>query len=320
MATMSQDHASASRSDYLVVTRAGKRSVHPQWVGRTGEPMNFDILVAAYEEGVPAVRHEKVFHLHVPGKKVEGYARLLRDHGGFVGSYRSVAFIDDDIATDAATLSCCFAIGSELGLEIWQPALTPDSHFTYAGLLQNPQFAWRYVNFIEMMCPFFSREKLKEVAFLYEQGYESGIDLIWCNLGRRGPRSFAVLDCCPVRHTRPVGGEKEKNGFAGARRYEDDIERILAAFGLPWLSCVPYACVRKSGTIVSSRVGMLVSALPLLADVACCSCTKERVRAVLVHWKHLLTRPARNLEINPTSSGVGEPSLMPVSLAGRRPP
>lgn len=295
-----KQHRLVPRSDYLIIVRAGKRSLHPQWVGAAGERMNFDILVAAFEDGVPAVRHEQVFQ--VPGvgaTKVEGLGRVLQDYSEFVRSYRAVAMIDDDVAANAPTLSRCFETGDELNLQIWQPALTHNSYFTYAAFLQNPAFSWRYVNFIEMMCPFFSRKKLAEVAFLFHQGYESGIDLVWCNLGYRDWRSFAVLDCCCVHHTLPVGALKERNGFIGGRRYEDDIERILIEYDVPWLSCVPYACVGKDGTIVSSRLGMFArSVLPLLSALRASS-SAGRLRAVLVHWKHLLTRPARNCELAP---------------------
>ena len=296
------------RSDFLIVTRAGTKSLHEQWIGTAGEDMNFDILVVAYEDNVPIVKHNKVFQILGFGPKVEGYGNLLRDHGDFIRKYRAVAFFDDDIVADAATLSRCFEIGEELGLQIWQPSLSHISHFTYAGMLQNPRYAWRYVNFIEMMCPFFSREKLAQIGFLYDRGYESGIDLIWCNMGRRNPRSFAILDCCSVTHVRPVGVEKEKNGFSDARRYEDDIDQILEEFDLPWLSCVPYACVTRDGKVVTSRWKMFFQAIPLLASVVMASGSIGRVRAVLVHWKHLLTRPARNYQI--------EPNVMRRSCAG----
>ncbi len=260
--------------------------------------MNFDVLVSSYEDDIPIVAHEKVFQ--IPGNrrtKVEGFSRLLRDYGDFIAAYRLVAFIDDDVAADAETLSQCFELGDELGLQIWQPALSHDSYFTYAALLRNPAYAWRYVNFIEMMCPFFSREKLAQVAFLYDQGYESGIDLIWCNVGRSGSRSFAVLDCCCVKHTRPVGGEMAKNGFVSGRSYETDIEKILGDYNAPWLSCIPYACVGRDGRIISSRLGMFLRSIPLLASVLKASFSTARMRAVVVYWKHLLTRRAENCQI-----------------------
>jgi len=263
--------------------------------------MNFDLLVGAYEESAPRVDHPQVFHAFVPGRKVEGIGRILLDYGDFVMRYDRVAFIDDDISADAATLSECFRIGHELGLKIWQPALTADSHYTYAALVQNTRYKLRYVNFIEMMCPFFAREKLREIAFLYRSGYESGIDLVWCNIGAENKReSFAVLDCCPVRHTRPVGAAKEKNGFVGGRVYESDIQRILGEFRIPWLSCLPYAGVGRDGALVTSRTAMFVRAVPLLASVTRNTDWRMRLRAVLVHWSHLLRGKARNYALDGT--------------------
>lgn len=288
------------KSDYLVVTRAGRNSLHREWISPLKEEMNFDILVAAYEPQTPDIEHENVFNKFVPGRKVEGYSRILRELGEFIFQYRAIAFIDDDISSNAANISKCFEIGNQLGLAIWQPALSLKSHFTYAGLLANSGCNWRHVNFIEMMCPFFSLQKLREIEFLFHLGYESGIDLVWCNVGHPGPKDFAVLDCCPVTHTKPVGLEKERNGFSGTRRYEDDIEQVLRKFEISWLSCVPYSCVKRDGTSIVSRMRMLLLALRLLVVVPQNSHMRLRGRAVLVHWKHLLTRPARNYRLSHT--------------------
>lgn len=287
------------RASYLIVTRAGKNSLHTRWMEPTGVRMDYDILVGVYEEDAPRANHEQVFYAAVPGRKVDGIGRMLRDYDDLIGRYDCVAFLDDDISADPETLSRCFRIGSGLGLKIWQPALTPDSHYTYAGLVENRRYKLRYVNFIEMMCPFFAGEKLREIAFLYRSGYESGIDLVWCNVGAEDKKSsFAVLDCCPVRHTRPVGQAKEKNGFTGGRRYESDIDRALDEFGIPWLGCVPYAGLTSKGALITSRAAMFVDSVPLLASVPKNAGRRLRLRAVLVHWKHLLTGTAGNYVID----------------------
>jgi len=42
-------------------------------------------------------------------------------------------------------------------------------------------FKLRHMTFIEMMAPVFRRDVLQQVRPLFELGFESGIDLIWCN-------------------------------------------------------------------------------------------------------------------------------------------
>lgn len=292
-------HVSLPRSEHLIVTRAGGQSLHPQWIAADGVSMDYDILVAAYEDAAPQVAHEQVLNLFVAGTKVAGLAHVLDVHRDLLDRYRSIAFIDDDISADPHVLAQCFAVGDALDLKIWQPSLTPDSHFSYAGFVCNPHYKWRFVNFVEMMCPFFSCAKLREVEFLLKSGYESGIDLVWCNVGDVKPGDFAVLDCCPVRHTRPVGRDKEKNGYVGVRCYEDDINEILDRFAIPWPSFVPYACVGRDGRTVSSRLAMLAGAMSLLRSIPKNSHMLTRARSVLVHWKHLLTRRPRNYRITP---------------------
>jgi hypothetical protein len=284
-------------SDNLVVTRAGSSSLHPRWLDKRA-PGDFDLLVAAYAPDAPTVDGPGVQRLFVPGRKVEGYAKLLRNHRRFLERYRRIALIDDDIDADATALAECFRVGAERDLKIWQPSLTKDSHFTYAAFVSNPRYFLRYVNYVEMMCPFFRTDILFRNLPLFLAGYESGIDLVWCNVVADGPRDFAVIDGVAVRHTRPVGTAKAANGFVGTRRYEDDIHAALARWSLPWLSAVPYAGERHDGTIVTGRWRLLADALAIgPAAFAQATAIRTRLRSILVHWSHILRQPPKNVRV-----------------------
>ncbi|MCJ2012611.1 hypothetical protein [Methylobacterium sp. J-076] len=270
----------------LVITRAGPGSLHRQWL-HPQEARNFDVLVTSYhgspaEEAVDGV--EVVF---LPGKKVEGWRRIVSHYAERLEGYERIAFLDDDIACDATALSACFDIGRDYNLALWQPSLTWSSYFTYGGTLHNDNFKLRYVNYIEMMCPFFTRSALKQIEPTFFLGLESGIDLLWCSLIPPQDRRCAIIDEVQVLHTRPVGRDKAANGFTH-HSYEDEIETCLKHFRMPWPSLVAGGAVLSNGGAASRlsiawRVLSLIRALRVTPD-------PRGLRQIFDHIRHQILR------------------------------
>lgn len=279
---------------FLLVSRVGAQGLHAGWLA-PGTERSYDVFLSAYDPDLPEITGDGLFFERREGTKVAGYAGFLDDHAALLRRYSHVAFFDEDLAADVATLNGLFACCAERGLRLAQPALTLDSHFSFAALLQQKSFRLRYVNFVEMMCPIFRVDALEEVRPLFGMGLESGIDLAWCNLLYRSPRDFAVIDAFPVTHTQPVGAQKERNGFEGARGYEDDIGTVLGLFDLPWLSCVPYAAETRSGRRVTSRARLLLGALGLAAATFRQRPGGLRLKAIALHWYHLVERRPLNI-------------------------
>jgi hypothetical protein len=293
---------SAGRSErkgkeYLLVSRMGRKSLHACWLA-PASARNFDVFLSCYDPNVPAVTGEGIRFEYRKGKKVEGYSGFLSEYASLLRNYKYICFFDEDIDVNAEAISGAFDVCSKYNLKIAQPALTWDSHFTFAALLRQPGFELRYVNYIEMMCPFFREDILERIAPLYSLGFESGIDLIWCNLVSESPEDFAVIDRFPVRHTEPVGGNKAANGFVGRRIYEDDIYAILKMFKLPWLRTVPFSGVEQSGGRIAGRLHLFLAAIPLLGAVSLQRPFMYRLRAVLVYLRHLLLGPAPNIKVS----------------------
>ncbi len=155
----------------------------------------------------------------------------------------------------------------------------------------------RFVNYVEMMCPVFRSDVLSSILPLFHMGYESGIDLVWCNAVVETDKDFAVIDATPIRHTEPVGGAKEANGFDHGKRYEDDIYAVLERHDLPWLSCLPYSARTRSGQLVRSRVRFALAWLGCLPALLHKRRTPKRLRAILVHFRDLLTRKPTNIPV-----------------------
>ena len=62
----------------------------------------------------------------------------------------------------------------------------------------------RYTNFVELMCPVFSRSFLQICLPTFEASFSGfGLDHIWSQLGGRVPGRIAIIDDIAVAHTRP---------------------------------------------------------------------------------------------------------------------
>lgn len=283
---------------YLLLSRIGPDSLHRHWL-KAGERRNFDLLLSSYDPSLPPPEGDGVHFEYRPGRKVAGYGAMLAEHEQLIARYDYVALFDDDLIVGPGDLSRLFDIAATHNLKIAQPALTPDSYFTYAALLRHPGFLLRHLTYVEMMCPVFRTDILLALRPLFDMGYESGIDIIWSNLVDAGPRDLAVIDAVAVQHSRRVGSAKAANGFGDGRVYEDDIGAILDRFGCPWLPCLPYGGVLTSGRCVTGRRAMLVPAVSLITAVPARAPVKRRIRNMAVYWKHLLTASARNVRLDP---------------------
>lgn len=270
----------------LIITRAGPKSLHERWLVPSAE-RGFDLLVASYDPDSRPIGAAGTFHRFIPGTKVQGWKTTLSDNDALISQYDYIALIDDDIDINATGLTQLFAIGRAEGFMIFQPSLTWNSYFTYAGTIRNPLLQFRCVNYIEMMAPFFAASALKQVAQLFDYGWESGIDLVWGSALPPEDRRFAIIDAVPIRHTRPVGALKEANGFVN-RTYESDIMSSLNHFGMTWPSLVASAGKTTTGRCVGAfSLKMFVLVLLALPFV---SPTPGTLRRAFDHIRHQIFR------------------------------
>jgi hypothetical protein len=276
--------AAASRN--LVIARAGADSLHRRWA--TAADRKFDVLVSAYDKRAMAPDACGLRHVFMPTYKIAGWRCVFERHPDLLQRYDRIAFIDDDIDTTAADINKCFAYGEAFGLSIWQPSLAWSSYFSFAFTLRNPLFKLRYVNFVEMMCPFFTAEALGAAIPLFSLGLETGVDLIWCSLLPEGDKRYAVVDDISVRHTRPVGSRKETNGFFSTT-YDDQIYSCLRAFNTRWPSGVVYGGVDRRNREVGNRLVMAAKAAAIAPSVLC-GTRRSRVKPIMDHIRHQIFR------------------------------
>ncbi len=284
----------------VVIVRAGKNSVHRNWM--QGQPA-YDLIVFAYEELPPELTSMATAAITLAGPKIYSWDQLFSQRPEILQNYRQIALLDDDLICTAADINASFAAGARYQLDLWQPSLSWDSYFSYAVALHNPLFRLRYVNFIELMCPFFSAAHLRLALPLFALGFETTVDRLWCRLQPDGRYAYAIIDAVQFRHSRPVGQNAAAQGFLkdATRRdgnmYQAVIDRTESELNLFFRGPVAYAGITRKGTRVGGRVVMAAMSLVLFLA------RRRRVNKLFFvpvsnHIRHILTRPIDNEPIN----------------------
>lgn len=285
------------RSDRLVVTRAGARTVCEGWLEPAGA-RDFDLWISWHEAALEigpnaSTARSSVCEERRGGPNLAGLAALFAERRDELASYALIALLDDDIEIDARGLARLFERAAAGRYLICQPALSHDSFYSHALTLAQPAMSVRHVNFVEMMCPVFRAETLLECLPLFGAGLEVGIDMLWCHLGEPRPGDHAIIDDVVVRHARPIGLRKAENGFAGGRRYEDDVAEASARYGLERTTPLAFDGVDRRGRRRASRLALAFAALGVADAPWRRRPVWPRLRAVLVLWVRTATRPAR---------------------------
>ncbi|GAP37529.1 DUF707 domain-containing protein [Piscinibacter sakaiensis] len=188
---------------FLALFRAGPKSLHPHAVQGI-EQLPFDYALSWFGDTPPEAPGAAFVHLQ-KGPKWPGLEQTLLVHAAQIAGYRYVWLPDDDLLCDPAGVARMFAVCEDLGLELAQPALTPDSYFSHAITLQHAGFQLRFTNFVEIMAPVLSQAMLARVLpTLAGNASGYGLDGLWPRMSSLG--RLAIIDATPIRHTRPVGG------------------------------------------------------------------------------------------------------------------
>lgn len=195
----------------LVILRAGNQSLHKEWIASPDR--DFDLFISYYGQEENKYQEDAEYYEMRKGPKWPCIKELLDAHPDLLDRYSSFWFPDDDISANTDTINRIFGYCCALQLDLAQPALTTDSYYSWPQLLKRDDFLVRYVEFVELMVPVFSRKALKICLPTFDENRSGwGLDWVWPKLiGNEGQRSIAVIDATPVKHTRPLGGELYKN-------------------------------------------------------------------------------------------------------------
>jgi len=247
---------------FLVLVRAGEKSLHRQWLAGAAE-RNWDLLVSWYGDGeyVP-VADERV--IRRKGGKWDIIGAHFSEQPELLAAYTHFWLPDDDIAADAGAINALFDRMEAEGLTVGQPGLSADSYFSPIHTVAAPSFQLRYTRLVEVMVPCLTRELVERMLpYFVETGSGFGLDAVWARLEQDNWQKAAIIDAVTVRHTRPVG--KFLAGRLRDRGIEPKVEgwKMRSRFGFRLERDFPcYGGITADGR----RVGHLTTAWLMFRD------------------------------------------------------
>lgn len=236
---------SSSGRRNLVVIRANELSLHPSWDRNIDESdRNWDLCVSWYGHE-PAKDPGTCEYLTIqPEDRKFGAIHALFQPESPLWDYDQIWLPDDDLRTNWRDINRLFSICRRHQFDLSQPCLEPESFASHKATLLDSDYSLRYTNFVEVMCPLFSRNALRLCLPTFNGSISGwGLDLIWpCLLGRVHTR-MAIIDDVAVAHTRPGGQNYDVSKAA------EEMEKIMALYG----SGIPLTTVgglRKDATFL----------------------------------------------------------------------
>lgn len=210
----------------LVLARVGSQSLHRCWIN-AGMLRSWDLVLVPYQRIPPQTDLDCKVHDVVPGPKWSGVRQVLKEWDGW-RDYDYVWFPDDDIYADQSTITRMFEVAGAVGLDLFAPALHETSFYAHFITMENRRFFGRWVGFVEIMVPGFSRralETLLPTLDLTTTGWGWGLDSVWPKL--LNYENVGIIDATPVIHTRAVGVMRDAELLG---RVHEESDRLLAQY------------------------------------------------------------------------------------------
>ena len=184
----------------LIIAAVGDQSLHKYWIPK--KRSSYDLFLINY--GSKSYKKDAKYYIEQKGSKfnlineaIENYSEIL--------DYNFFWMPDDDIYITNKDIDKIFNYMNNYDLWIAQPSII--GWYGLAMTLNNPSCFLRYTNFVEIMCPCFSRyalEKCRKTFELNKTGY--GIDALWNVILDHPTNKLSIIDDVIGMHTREVGG------------------------------------------------------------------------------------------------------------------
>lgn len=205
----------------LIIVAAGDESLHRNWgVG------DYDVFVVYYGDKKEKFQHaSKYFHC-AKGTKFKLVDELVSKYRDVLDKYDAIFIPDDDLYMKNATINRFFKLFHEYNLQIAQPSII--GWGSLQCTLHQPNTILRFTNWVEIMCPCFSKEAFFSCAWSFNQNNSNwGIERLWNKILNEPKDKLAIIDCVIAIHTRPCffGDTYWLNGntFESAMQDDQDI-------------------------------------------------------------------------------------------------
>ena len=166
---------------------------------------------------------------------------MLRMMSEASADFDYVLFFDDDIVLPPGFVADYFATVGACGADLSQPALTHDSHTSHAITRQEPDTLARITNFVEVGPLVCMTRRFYQLALPFFDPISPlgwGYEAQWSHLAQTHGLKIAIVDRCPVRHTRPVGAN-----YSPRAAYRQ-MQQYLQKYGNPMPTPIVYEHLR----------------------------------------------------------------------------
>ncbi len=183
---------------FCVFASAGDRHTIADWL-RPEPRGDWDLITAYY--GDDDRQYRKLADISTrafrsKGGKFQNLKHALEREPGLLSAYDFVWVCDDDLLMTSRHVARMFQTAERFGFWVCQPAFSRRGKISFEATSQMTPDGIRIVNFVEVTCPLFRREKLDAFMRVYDGSLAGwGTDFWYANVldARRNPR-FAVVD------------------------------------------------------------------------------------------------------------------------------
>jgi len=187
----------------LIVVRAGDYSLHRRWMNDS-LARKFDLLVSYYGT-LRGCYQTRADHYHeMQGPRWPAHDWLWRNRREIFDRYDRVAFICDDVEAVTASWNLMFDLCEWFDLDLAQPAIGSYANHAFTQPVDGSLL--RYTNYVEIMCPVFSRRALALCGDTFGRSVSGwGLEFLWAALLPYPQFRMAIVDQVCVHHTWPMG-------------------------------------------------------------------------------------------------------------------
>jgi hypothetical protein len=194
--------------DNLLITTIGEYNHLDSW---GNGKRNFDIALLNYDYSMAIndkINCDLIYLDAYPSFKYPGIAEMFYDEPKLL-RYKYFFMPDEDIDISSNDISTLFGKMRTLNLSLAQPSIEKsDTSFpSWELFIHKPDLDIICTNFVEIMCPLFSRDALGKCLETFPKSNSGwGIDVVWPKLIGNSGNNIAVINSVIAKHTRPIKG------------------------------------------------------------------------------------------------------------------
>lgn len=177
----------------LIFSSVGDNTTfHNNWIGNN---KNYDLFICYYGDSNDKFKEYSDYYIMHKGSKFQNLHYVYQNYKSVLDKYSYFFIPDDDIIISVAQINKLFDIIKVMDLWIIQPSFNIDSKISHRITLSNPKYKLRYVNFIEVGVPLFSKYALFKILNNYPTLLTCyGVDYFYIWLLGYDKLKYAIID------------------------------------------------------------------------------------------------------------------------------